>query len=648
MDQKPEKNSYGVTLRAFLIGLVLIPLNVYWVVQSEAVWWGTYLTIVSLFFNVTFTLLVLIGLNAICKRYAPEAALKQGELITIYVMLCMGSSLPGNNFLEALVLTIGHAFWFATPENEWSELFFRYVPDWLAIKDKNALRGFYEGESSIYNLENITIWLKPLIFWGSFAIVWLLTLLCIVILVRKQWTENEKLSYPIIQLPLALTQNGTGNVLFKNRLFLLGFGLTALLTLINGLHFHFPSVPNFRLRTEIGHLFTEKPWNAIGWMPLAVYPWVVGITFFIPLDLCFSAWFFYLFGKSQMILGNLMGLRSLPGFPYLFQQTTGAWLGLFFIALWLTRKHLKEIFLQSLGFRSKNSKGSFSKTELTGYRMALAGVVLGLSFLVLFCVFGGMSFWVAIPFFILLAALETTVTRMRAELGPPVHEVELVGPDSIMVTLFGTRRLGGKNLTMLSYLYFTDRTVSSHTMPHELEAFKMVKLLNINSKRLVLAMITALVVGLISGFWVLLYSAYRSGVDTGFTAYVGIGSESINRLAWWVQEPRGTNYPELGFIGIGLFFSLIMMFFRVRFLWWPLHPVGYVLSSSGWIINYIWFSFLLSWFIKWLILKHGGIKTYRSAIPFFLGLILGEYTVGCLWNLMGIILGFHTYGFFES
>jgi hypothetical protein len=648
VDQIPENKSYGITLRSFLIGLVLIPINSYWVVQSEAVWWGTYLTIVSLFFNVIFTLLVLIGINAIYKKFFPDSALKQAELITIYVMLSLGSGLAGNNFLEALVLTIGHPFWFATPENEWSDLFFQYVPDWLAIKDKTALRGFYEGESSIYDLQNLVIWSKPLIFWGSFAIVWVFTLLCVVILVRRQWTENEKLSYPIIQLPLAITRNGTASVLFKNRLFLFGFALTALLTLINGLHFHFPSVPNFRVRTEIGHLFTEKPWNAIGWLPLAIYPWVVGITLFIPLDLCFSVWFFYLFGKSQMILGNLMGLRSLPGFPYLFQQTTGGWLGLFVIALWLTRKHLKNVFIQSLGIRPKNSADSFGKSDITSYRMALIGFILGLSFLILFCVFGGMSFWVAIPFFILLVALETTIARMRAELGPPVHEMELVGPDSILVTLLGTRRLGGRNLTMLSYLYFTDRTVSNHPIPHMLEAFKMSKLLNIDSKKLALTMMTALVVGVISGFWALLHSAYRSGVESGFTAYTGIGWEAIYRLAWWVQEPRGTNYPELGFIGIGLFFSLIMMFLRIRFLWWPLHPVGYAISTSGWIINYIWFSFMVSWFIKWIILKYGGIKMYRSAIPFFLGLILGEYTVGCLWNLLGIILGFKTYGFFES
>lgn len=176
MEKRLQQKSPGVTLRALIIGCILIPPNCYWVVQSEAVWGTTYLTIVSLFFNVIFTLLVLVGLNALGVQFAPKVALRQEELLTIYVMLCLGSSVAGNNFLENLVLSLGHAFWFATPENEWSELFFRFVPDWLAVKDKTALRGFYEGESSIYTVEYITVWLKPLAFWACFAIVLIFTL----------------------------------------------------------------------------------------------------------------------------------------------------------------------------------------------------------------------------------------------------------------------------------------------------------------------------------------------------------------------------------------------------------------------------------------------------------------------------------------
>jgi len=646
--EKTGNTSPGVTLRALVIGLILIPPNCYWVVQSEAVWGTTYLTIVSLFFNVIFTLLVLVGFNALCKQFAPRAALKQGELLTIYVMLCLGSSVAGNNLLENLVISLGHAFWFATPENEWSELFFRYVPDWMAVKDKTALRGFYEGDSSFHLTEHISVWLKPLALWGSFAIVLIFTLLCVTALIREQWTEREKLSYPIIQLPLELTRNGTGGALFSNRLFLLGFAFTAMITLINGLNFHYPVVPNLRLRTNIGHLFTEKPWNAIGWMPIAIYPWIVGLVFFIPLDLSFSVWFFYLFTKFQRIMASIVGWRSLPGFPYFNQQTTGGWLGLLVIALWLTRKHLKDVLIEALRFRTRTPEKSSTQKEPMSPRTALIGLVLGLSFLVLFCMAGGMSFWIALPFFVLLIGLELTITRIRAELGPPQHELGWVGPDTILATTIGPRSLGGKNLTVLTFLYFTDRAIASHSMPHQLEGFKIAERLGMNAKRLAACMMIAVVVGVISALWSLLYSAYNKGVASGFMGYVGIPWESFNRLAGWLRYPGDTNYPELGFIGAGFLFSLAMMSLRVRFLWWPLHPVGYALSTSGWVINYIWFSFLASWFVKWVILKRWHLKAYRRAIPFFLGLILGEYAVGCFWNLLGIILGFPTYGFFES
>jgi hypothetical protein len=642
--EKTENNSSGVTLRALAIGLILIPPNCYWVAQSEAVSGLTYLTVVSLFFNVTFTLLLLVGLNSLCKQLAPKAALKQGELLTIYVMLCMGSSMTGNGFLENLVLSLGHASWYATPENEWSELFSRYVPDWMAVKDKTVLSGFYEGDSSIYLTENINAWLKPLTLWSIFAIALIFTLLCVTVLVRKQWTEHEKLSYPIIQLPLELTRNGTGNILFSNKLFLLGFGLTAVITIVNGLHFYFPIVPNLRLRTNISNLFTEQPWNAIGWMSIVVYPWIVGIVFFIPLDLCFSVWFFYLFTKFQSIMASVVGLHGLPGFPYLFQQTTGGWLGLFLIALWLTRRHLKSVFMQV--FQSNTSEKHDLSKEPMSPRTALTGFIFGFSFLVLFCMAGGMSFWIALPFFALLVGMETTVARMRAELGPPSHELYLVGPDTILVTALGTRHLGGKNLTMLTYLSFTDRGMASHTMPHQLEGFKIAERVGIDARKLAAAMMIAVAVGIVSSLWAWLYSAYQKGVASGFTGYVGIPWESFPRLERWLRYPGNTSYPELGFIGIGLFFSLIMMFLRVRFLWWPLHPVGYALSTSGWIINFIWFSFLVSWIIKLVILKYGKLKAYRSAVPFFIGLILGEYAIGCFWNLLGMIFGLRPYGFF--
>lgn len=340
---KANRAKKGVTLRSVLIGLILIPINCFWVVQSEAVWGITYLTIVSLFFNVTFTLFILVLINLIFIKVYQREVLSQSELLTIYTMLCLGSSVAGNNMLENLVLSLGHASWFATPENEWNKLFFKYIPDWLAVMNKDALRGFYLGDSTLYTKEHLNVWLKPLSFWAIFVFLFIFTMLCINVIVRRQWTENEKLSYPIIQLPYEITKTGMSKskkkanaTILQNRMFLLGFVLAAFLNILNGLHFHFPSIPQLRLKIQdIGYFFTNKPWSAIGWTPLAIYPWVVGIVFFIPIELSFSCWFFYIFSKFQRIIGSTFGWKALPGFPYFRHQITGGWISLLVIALFL-------------------------------------------------------------------------------------------------------------------------------------------------------------------------------------------------------------------------------------------------------------------------------------------------------------------------
>ena len=81
---------------------------------------------------------------------------------------------------------------------------------------------------------------------------------------------------------------------------------------------------------------------------------------------------------------------------------------------------------------------------------------------------------------------------------------------------------------------------------------------------------------------------------------------------------------------------------RGAFLWWPFHPVGYALAVS-YAMDYFWFAFFVSWLIKALIVRFGGMKAHNTAIPFFLGLILGDYVTGSLWAIYGPMTGLQTY-----
>ena len=84
----------------------------------------------------------------------------------------------------------------------------------------------------------------------------------------------------------------------------------------------------------------------MGWTPIALLPFAVGLAFFIPLDLSFSFWFFYIFWKCERVVSSMLGLRSLPGFPYVDEQSFGAYLALFVIALITTRSHLRNVLMK--------------------------------------------------------------------------------------------------------------------------------------------------------------------------------------------------------------------------------------------------------------------------------------------------------------
>ena len=158
---------------------------------------------------------------------------------------------------------------------------------------------------------------------------------CLNVVLCKQWIEREKLSYPIVQLPLEMMRHRDLRGLFGNQALTISFALAVGINLLNGLSIFYPMLPQIPIRGyNLRRLLTEKPWSAVNWFPIRFYPFVIGLGFLIPLDLSFSCWSFYLIYKLQLIVGSAMGLRSLPRFPYGNEQVAGAYIGLCALSLW--------------------------------------------------------------------------------------------------------------------------------------------------------------------------------------------------------------------------------------------------------------------------------------------------------------------------
>ncbi|MBI1929266.1 hypothetical protein HYR99_34100 [Candidatus Poribacteria bacterium] len=641
-----DKSNSHVTWRSIILGLLLSVPHGYFSIQTPTP------TTVSLIYTVVLTILLLVGVNLLIKRWLPRVALTQGELVTLYTMLSIAVAIPGHDVLQVLAPILGHAFWFATPENEWSSLFFRYLPRWLVVDDPQVLKGLYQGESTLYFAPYLKAWLTPVFWWSILLFALMLVMVGLNIIISRQWIQHERLSYPIIQLPLAMTKAGGQLAFFRSKLLWLGIATSGGIDLINGMHAFFPAIPLLPVRTiEIGRLFTDDPWRAMGWTPICFFPFVIGLSFFMPLDLSFSCWVFYWVWKMELVLGRMMGWHSLPEFPYLKPQASGGYLGIALIGLWKGRRHLREVV--TLAFRPaidgqdfNTGRGNLasvtSEHMRSQYRIAAACVLIGMTTIVLFCTKAGMSLGIIAIFFAFYFLLVLALTRLRAELGPPVNELYNMGPDQMLPKIFGTRRLGANNLTMFAMFWGFNRAHRCNPMPYQLEGLKLADEAKMRPQRLILAMILASLVGIWVGFWGFLHVHYREGFEGGF------GWEAYRHLQQWLYYMPGIDVAASTFMGVGFVIVLTLTFLRQRFLWWTLHPAAYPLASSlNWTMSWMWTSIFVSWLMKWIILKQGGLTTYRRAIPFFFGLIIGDYFVGGVWNIWGVLSHRYIYTFWH-
>ena len=164
---------------------------------------------------------------------------------------------------------------------------------------------------------------------------------------------------------------------------------------------------------------------------------------------------------------------------------------------------------------------------------AVLTIVLGIGFMTLFLWKAGMAIWVSLSFFLLYYLVSLGLTRFRAEMGVPMHDFHFTGPDQMLPDVFGARRIGYRNLTVMSMLGFFNFTYRGHPQPHQMEGLALLDRAGVGSKRIFLAMTAALVVGTLSLFWVYLHVAYTSG-GSSLQRFADV---IYTRVADWIAYP---------------------------------------------------------------------------------------------------------------
>lgn len=631
-------------MRAIVLGALLIPFNVYWVMMVEGIWHSGHPSVMALPWGAVFNLIILLLVNVLLRKLAPRYAFTQAELITIYTMVAIAVMLAGHDTLQLGVPNLSQGWWFATESNHWQQLFHEYLPKFLTVSDLTALAPFYDGDSTLYTQRHLLAWAGPVAWWVGIVLAVGLVMIGMNVIMRRQWTENERLGYPIVQLPLAMTAEGGSRAFYANKVLWLGIALVVVMDLCNGLHHFWPSFISFDVRHDSPKHYLEtgpwgKPWNAMGRIGFPLYPFCTALGFLIPLDLSFSMWFFFVVRKLMQVGAVAMPIQMMPGLPYFGEQSFGAWFALGLYGLWVARHHLARLWR---GLWRGALEGEAAAGDPMSYRAAFIAIAAGLTFLGWVTMRAGMS----LPSVLLLYGfgflIHLTVTRVRAELGPPAHEMAgNMNAVNLGVIFAGTKGMGAQNLTLFPlFWWFTGRGYRTSPMPVQLEGFKMAEVSGAEPARLAVGMAIAFALGALFSYWAAIHLTYQHGNSP----LIGHNGGPWAELASWLTYPKEASWQRMLFIGVGGAATVGMIWMRMNFLWWPLHPAGYALDMLFG-TDYFWSCLLIAWLVKWAILRWGGHKLHHNVMPFAYGLILGEYFVGALWSALSVILKQSIYDF---
>lgn len=625
----------GITPRAVIIGFIAIVPGVFWGVYGDVVS-QTDLTSPSLMMPPILILSALLVLNPVLRRIRPVWVLDQSELLTIYIMLTVSVILSGMGMLQFLCTTLGAVPHYTTPFNGW-DAYIGCVPRQV-LPSLSAIDAFYRGDQLI----PWQAWTSPVLLWSGFFFCMLFCMLCINSIMRKQWMDRERLTFPIVQLPLEMTEPRTS--FFKNGWMWLGFGIAAGLESMNSLNFLFPSVPYLQLRAyNIGTNFTAPPWNAIGSLTTTFYPLAIGLGFVLAADVSFSCWFFYLVTKLEGVVVAATGWKTSGGFcspPYVQEQGVGAFIGITLVAIYLARRHLRDVLAKA--FRRRPDVDD--SQEPMSYSMAVMGLIVGFLVMLVFCHYVGMSPYVSTAYLGLYLVFATAITRMRAEAGPAWTMGPYTPALDVIVRSVGSGAFGMQNLVALGYFNWFSLEMRCCPMPVQMEGMKMAQAARVRQRAMTIVMTAAIVAGIAIGFWACLAVWYKFGAGSAKVEpwRTNMGRVPFERISTYMLNPSKPDTTGMAAMGFGMLVTFLMSALRTKFIWFPFHPVGYALANTG-TMYWLWCPFLIAWVCKVTITKYGGIKCYRGALPFFLGLVLGDYMISSLWALAGSVLGIRMY-----
>ena len=514
-------------------------------------------------------------------------------------------------------------------------------------------------------------WKQPAIAWSALVGGLFMGFLGLNVLMRKQWVEHERFTFPLTILPKALFEETTtpaGKVvrpIFRNLMMWIGFGIALFLASLKGLHFYIPQIPSPAVDSMTFQGYVNSPvlkayLNNVGigmGSPIGLSIGVLAIALLIETDILLSLWSMFLIFQLWNLCGRAFNLTRFPGYPWESQQGMGGFIAYALLAVIVGRHHLAKVF--RLVFRRTHVQAG-EEPEVVSYRTALL-LVLG-SLVVLL----GWGWWTkmgaaaSLLFFGYMLLCGFAASKIRAECGAPMGSLTPYVGFQFMTALGGIAVFKSTAMLVATLASgFMCTTVFLLIAPVQVEMMELGRHFQVRPRDIGAGLTLGLVGGLLIGGFALLCWMYGFGINNLKTIYpyeqnwyfnhfrpvdanadraLVAGTIGKNPDSQPLNISRNVDAKGLA-IGAGI--TGVFAFMRMKFMWFPFHPLGYVLASSYFMKN-VWFTLFLAWLARLVVFRIGGAQVMRRGlVPLCVGMFLACVTSIILFDVIGIYLRLH-------